>query len=210
MSLHISISRSVRCRFSRLNRSNWKCLWAVQAPCAQCRDKREGQLTLIPQDSWPLILFSVLLWNENNNILMDKAVATFISLLEGVSFKRGRLNSDLCVLESYSWGKHTSNHWYKWVCIYTVCLCYNFWIHNILMWCYWFACESLIFTLIFNSQNCIFPMLLVFARLLQTVAVPVFSNAVKTHLTFLIGLGRETLQCQIPLASLFHNNSESY
>lgn len=36
---------------------------------------------------------------------MDKAVATFISLLEGVSFKPARpggLNSDLCVKESYS------------------------------------------------------------------------------------------------------------
>ncbi len=161
MSLHISISRSVHCRFSRLNRSNWKCLWAVQAPSAQCRDKREGQLTLIPRDSWPLILFSVLLWNENNNILMDKAVAAFISLLEGVSFKRDSLNSDLCVVESYSWGKHTSYRWYKWLCIYTVYLCYNFWITNHKA----SISGSLIFTLIFILQKCIFPMPLVSVRL---------------------------------------------
>lgn len=178
MSLHISISRSVHCRFSRLNRSNWKCLWAVQAPNAQCRDKREGQLTLIPQDSWPLILFSILLWNENNNILMDKAVATFISLLEGVSFKPtrpGGLNSDLCVEESYSWGKHICYHCYKLVyivCMLSFLVTQHFWRFQKC------ANESLIFISIYNLQNCIFPMLLFLARRLQTVAVPVFRKAV--------------------------------
>ncbi len=41
-------------------------------PAHSAEIKERAQLTLIPRDSWPLILFSVLLWNENNNILMDK------------------------------------------------------------------------------------------------------------------------------------------
>lgn len=192
MSLHISISRSVHCRFSRLNRSNWKCLWAVQAPNAQCRDKREGQLTLIPQDSWPLILFSVLLWNENNNILMDKAVATFISLLEGVSFKPARpggLNSDPCVEESYSWGKHVCYHYYK--LVYIVCVIVSGYTTFLTLRVVYKWKPYLYIHL--QLAKLYFPHASLFSTASANSCRTSFPQSSGTHLTFLIGLGRESL-----------------
>lgn len=161
VSLHISISPYLALYIA----DSADLIAPIESACEQCRDKREGQLTLIPQENWPLILFSVLLWNENNNILMDKALAMFISdfLLNRVAWtltcvwlkgkricNRYHCNKRLCVLSlSFLVTQHFHVTHLK-VCIWKPYLYNRFWLTKL----YFFHAAFLIYIYFFYLDHC--------------------------------------------------------